>query len=321
MRVLLTGATGFIGSHILEELVARGDRVRVLALPETVEQLQNRDNVELLEGSLTDSNLLDLATRDVHVVYHVAGQVPGTRTDKIIDINVHGTENLLRASVRSTVSRFVFTSSIAVYDPWLPRFGWPITEDDQLINSSNLGLASYPQSKRDAENLIHRYHRTDGLGYVILRSPIVYGPGARRIEWLLSEVMKRPRLALPRVGKARRMQWINIIDMVHAVILAGTEPKAVNNTFNIAGGELFSLRDILEIVYGNQGRSHSSNFSYDEMRGALNHPLLKYDYGKAQELLGYKPRVSLREGIEQMLLALGNERSSNPRADQHQRLF
>lgn len=105
MRVLLTGATGFIGSHVLDRLVARGDQVRVLALPETVEQVRYCAGVSIVAGSLSDRDLLAGAARETEVVYHLGGLLPGSPPEETRIVNTQGTENLLYGCVRGRVRR------------------------------------------------------------------------------------------------------------------------------------------------------------------------------------------------------------------------
>src|SRR5919109_1707138 len=100
MRVLLTGATGFVGSHLLRSLLRHGDDVRVLALRETIGQVRYRDCVKLLVGSVEDEDVLAEATEGVEVVYHLGGLIPGgnSQAKDFRRVNLVGTQNLLRVS-------------------------------------------------------------------------------------------------------------------------------------------------------------------------------------------------------------------------------
>jgi nucleoside-diphosphate-sugar epimerase len=304
MKVLLTGATGFIGSDVLDRLVKRGDSVRVLALPETVPQLRHRDSVHLIVGGFTDRELLAKATRGVEVVYHLGGLRPGYPPRELMSVNVEGTRNLLQAAVRARVRRLVFSSSTSVYDESSRPYMRPIAEEFPLRSSSDGVIGDYAQSKIEAENLIRRFHRQHGLEYVILRAPVVYGSGARLDKQVLTEVITRPWLALTRKAQIADMQWVHVHDMATAVILAGTQPKAANQIFNIAGGELFSFGNLTKIVWRTINyRREAQAFPY-QSRSVDNHGL-KYDLSKAIDLLGYTPRVKLDTGVEELLTKLG----------------
>src|SRR5215470_6055232 len=160
MRLLLTGATGLIGKHVLERLVQSGHTVRVLALPATVEQVPHHRRVKVSAGGLEDQRLLDKAAQGVSIVYHLAGLVPGCPPEDLIRVNVNGTRNLLRASLSARVRRFVFISSTAVYAP--PDFlvERNIDESHPLRKKADGYLKHYAQSKIGAEKLIlHCHHK------------------------------------------------------------------------------------------------------------------------------------------------------------------
>ncbi len=303
MRVLLTGASGFIGSYVLDLLVARDDSVRVLALPETLGHVRHHDNVTLFPGSLADFDLIAKAVRGVQVVYHLGGLRPGSPPSEIDSVNVRGTENILRACAISRTRRLVFSSSVSVYDESSWPFSGPITEAAPLrANSSGL-LGHYARSKIEAENLIRYYQHQYGLEHVILRAPIVYGSG-RFDKLVLMQIIDQPWLALTRKAQFAEMQWVHVRDMARAIVLAGTRPKAANNTFNVAGGELFSLRDLSTIVWpaicnGQQARVFKYRAPLPRNR------TLKYDLSKARSTLEYIPEVSLAEGLDELLNTMG----------------
>ena len=149
-RVLLTGAPGFIASHVLQQLLKQEGRVRVYALPETLRDIQQSDGVEVVTGDLKEESGLVEALREIETVYHLAGVLPGSSYDDVMKVNVHSTENLLRACGKAgSVLRFVFTSSVAVYGTAPFTDEWPFTEVSSLqlrgIERQNLyGLSRLP---------------------------------------------------------------------------------------------------------------------------------------------------------------------------------
>jgi nucleoside-diphosphate-sugar epimerase len=305
MNVLLTGATGFIGAQVLERLVARGDVVRVLVRPETLAQPQKvkhvtqRDRVELVVGSLANRTELAKAAEGLEVVYHLAGLLPRphTKPEDLIRVNVHGTENLLQASVTGSIRRFLFISSVMVYDQTL----WHMTESLPLQ-----AHGPYGKTKIAAENLISRYHRRPGLEYVILRPSPVYGLGMLYGDQLLGRILSHPRLALSR-GMGRVMQWVHVNDVADAVLLAGTRPEAANNTFNVAGDETVTHRDLVAMVLCIAGRGSWESLFPIRPRTRGNYPF-KYDISKAGRLLGFTPKVRLKEGLAEIVAALDRAR-------------
>ena len=163
MRVLLTGATGFIGSHILDTLLQQRLAVTVLVLPETLAELRHRAQVQVILGSLDDQRDLARAVRGVDLVIHAAGGVLGRPRAELWAITVQGTANLLRAATATHVRRFVMLSSTAVYRPPEFTFQYPITENSALGPMGSVALRNYGDSKIEAEWLIFASHRRSGL--------------------------------------------------------------------------------------------------------------------------------------------------------------
>jgi len=205
MRVLLTGATGFVGAETLEQLLNRGDEVRVLALADTVEKLRHRDRVDVVIGNLSDTDVLAAATRDVEVVYHLAAiHLSALRASAdpgdLRIVNVEGTARLLRACGLNGVRRIAFTSSVAVYNaaPW--PFMWPIHETYPMRTTGEDNLRNYALSKIEAEDLVRRAHQEQGIEVVVLRATAVYGPGAPWVERTIRALAANPASASRHTG-------------------------------------------------------------------------------------------------------------------------
>jgi UDP-glucose 4-epimerase len=306
MRVLLTGATGFVGSEVLEQLLDRGDNVRVLALPDTLETLPHRDRVDVVAGSLSDPAALAEATRDAEVVYHLAAihlsalrAVANTTDLKIV--NVEGTDHLLRACAASAVRRVVFTSSVAVYNaaPW--PFMWPIHETAPLRTAGNDNLRNYALSKIEAEDLIRRSHQERGVEAVVLRSAAVYGPGAPWVERMLRALAANPASAFTRAGQFRCNQWIHRRDLARAVVVGGTATGLQHELCNIAGSELFSARDLLAAM--SRALGHRAWLPVPELERTARYAY-RYDMTRAHTRLGFAPCVKLESGLREMLTAM-----------------
>ncbi|HKQ98022.1 MAG TPA: NAD(P)-dependent oxidoreductase [Candidatus Polarisedimenticolia bacterium] len=299
LTVLLTGASGYVGSVILDRLVGSGASVRVLALPETVVGLVHRDRIELFEGSLADKELLARATKGVDVVYHFGAALPTSDTNLIIEVNIRGTENLLVAATANRVRRFVHASSMAVYDPVLRRSRWPITEEFPLQAPGRRARSHYPRSKVEAEGLVRRAGADSGMEFVILRFPIVYGLGAPLVEDYIKTLLDRPRVLTTGAAEAPGMQWVHVDDLAAATVLAGTRAEAANQVFNISGADVFSMRDLLEAVAEEKQvplpalRERRPFFKALAER-RLRNATLKYDVKKAEAALGFRARDDLR---------------------------
>jgi nucleoside-diphosphate-sugar epimerase len=308
MTVLLTGATGLVGPYVLERLISLGETVRVLALPDTVEKIPPHDSVEIVEGSLEEPETIATAMEGVDVVYHLAARLIGSPLEDLIRVNVQGTQNLLDASVGAGIRRFVFTSSVSVYAPAPFPYMWPITEDSPLKAHGHEGLRNYGQSKIDAENLVLASQRNHGLEYVILRPSAVYGP---EVEWardLIGLIWRQPVQALSGQAAQVPTQWVHVRDVAAAVLLAGTRPRAANHVFNIAGADLVTARDIVGKVR-RPAQGPLSRRGWDRSLGG--HSGFKYDFSKAEKILGYTPQVDIGTGVRELVPISGQDGSGH----------
>jgi nucleoside-diphosphate-sugar epimerase len=305
---LLTGATGFVGSEVLDQLLDRGDDVRVLALPDTADSLHGRDRVEILEGSLSDSDVLARATHGVDVVYHLAAihlsaLLAVADPKELRTVNVEGTDRLLRACALGAVRRIVFTSSVAVYNsaPW-PHM-WPISETHPLRTTGDDNLRSYALSKIEAENLIRRAHQEQGIEAIILRASAVYGPGARWVERMVRGLAANPWSGLTRAGRFACNQWIHRRDLARAVVIAGTVADLRYELCNVAGPELFSAGDILFLVSRALGSGPGLHIPTREAERTARYGY-RYDVTRAEARLSFAPKVKLEVGISEVLAAM-----------------
>ncbi|HSM15525.1 MAG TPA: NAD(P)-dependent oxidoreductase [Gemmatimonadales bacterium] len=304
-RVLLTGASGFVGTAIMERLLECGCEVQVLALPETVEQLKHKDRIRVFQGTLTDAGLLKHATKGVNVVYHFGAALPSPRADEIKEVNIHGTEKLLWACVKNRVERIVFASSMAVYQPVFMRSRWPMTEESPLLSPDSGARSEYPRSKIAGEELVRQFHQEYGLEYSILRFPIVYGVGAPLVENLIQEIMGRAMLVSSRASTVPGMQGVHVQDLARAAEMAGTRPEAANQTFNIASDQIFSIRDMLTEVTAYAGIEYPEPKSIHPTIQAVASQMfdrtkLKYDVGKARLVMGFEPEIRIADCFRQI---------------------
>jgi nucleoside-diphosphate-sugar epimerase len=122
---------------------------------------------------------------------------------------------------------------------------------------------------------------------------------------LLQQILNHPRLTLFSTGNSRNLQWVHVCDLAEAVELAGTQAAATNHIFNIAGRELFSLRDLMTIarLYTGEGLRKTAFSPWDR---SGDNSGLKYDLSKAYNRLGFMPRIKLRDGIEEILVTFGS---------------
>jgi nucleoside-diphosphate-sugar epimerase len=242
MKAMVTGATGFVGSHLVEALRRSGAEVTVLARsPEKASPL-TAQGVRVVRGDLHDKGSLEDASRGQDVIYHVAGVVAARGEAEFLWANRDGTANLVAAAERSGKPRLVLVSSLAAGGP-APR-GSPLSGREPPNP-----VTAYGRSKLAAEQVV----RHSGLPWSIVRPPIVYGPRDR-------EVLKIFRIA--RLGIApvfgdgtQELSAVHAADLANALIAAGQSKAAVGGTYTACHPEVFTSSELGRAVGAAMGRS------------------------------------------------------------------
>lgn len=297
---LVTGAAGFIGSNIVEELVRRGERVRALDNLSTgymrnLEPLL--DSVEFIEGSIVDEGVLARAMQGVDYVLHQAAipSVPRSVDEPLPthEANATGTLKVLLAARDAGVKRLVFASSSSVYgdSPTMPKRTEMPTQP----------LSPYAVNKLAGEEYCKVFYRVYGLPTVALRYFNVFGPRqdpssayAAAIAAFASAILagKRPTV-YGDGGQTRDFTYVS--NVVDANLLACETDGADGTALNIACGESISLLDLIRELNAIVGTDLEPVFA-PERKGDVRHSLA--DIEPAREKLGYEPGVGLREGLE-----------------------
>lgn len=245
MRTLVTGATGFVGSHLVEALAARGDEVVVLARrPERAAPLA-RFGVQVAIGTLDDADALAAAARGAAVVYHLAGLTAAARPRDFFLANEAGTRRLVEAVRRTApgLARFVYLSSQAALGPSAP--GQRLAEDAPCRP-----VTAYGRSKLAGETVVRA---AEGLPWTIVRPPAVYGPRDR--EFLKMFQMVRGGLAPVFGTGAQQVSLVFAPDLADATVRAGTAPAAIHQTYHAAHAEVVSTRDLVLAIGRAVGRT------------------------------------------------------------------
>jgi nucleoside-diphosphate-sugar epimerase len=298
-RVLVTGAAGFIGSHLCDALIARGDDVLGIdSFTEYYSPARKRANLsDALASGLQfrridlTSDILDSVVAGVDVVYHLAGQ-PGVRPswgedfDLYARRNLVATQRLLEATLRAGAGRFVLASSSSVYGNIGER---PARESDPLAPVSPYGL-----TKAACEELVGVYRRVHGLSAVSLRYFTAYGPRQRPemafASFIRAVLSHRPVRVLGD-GKQTR-DFTYVADVVKATIAAaerGTEPA-----YNISGGTNSTVLEAIAEIERQAQRRALISFSPSARGDAYR---TNADLTSARRDLAFTPGVSLREGL------------------------
>ena len=234
-RVLVTGGGGFIGGRLVERLLLEeGAVVRALVHSPAGAVWLSRTRAELVPGDITQPDSLSAALAGGEVVFHCAALLGG-EAERMHQVNVAGTANLLAAARQAGVARFVHVSSMAVLGRRFP-------DGADETTPPRPGADPYARTKLAAEELVRAAHREHGLPTVILRPTIVYGP--RSQWWTVDPIqrLKQGRLALPGRGDGVA-NVVYVDDVVNALLLAATVPDIEGETFLISGEERVRWRD------------------------------------------------------------------------------
>ncbi len=304
MITLITGGAGFIGSHIAEALLQRGERALVLdnfndyydpAIKRAnIERLRAWDKFQLIEGDIRDAALVERLFREEEIsrVAHMAamaGVRASVQQPKLyMDVNLGGTLNLLEAAKRFGCQQIVLASTSSVYGRTRQL---PFIETD----SADRPLAAYPASKRAAEMLAHSYHNLVGMQITALRFFNVYGPAGRpdMMPWRLMEATQSgEQIRLFNGGDIQR-DWTYISDTVAGVLAALDKPLGYE-IINLGCGAPISLSEFVTIIEELAGMKINAQ----PMPTPPSDPPITYcDNRKAQLLLGFSPQVDIRKGL------------------------
>ncbi len=302
MKSLVTGAAGFIGSHLCEYLVEKGFQVVGIDnfmdyYPRSIKEaniadLRRDKNFKFVEASLLELDLVKLMD-GIDVVFHQSAQA-GVRaswgkTFKIYcDNNILATQMLLEACRESPVKKFVYASSSSVYGD---------TKDLPMRESSlPCPVSPYGVSKLAAEHLCFLYYKNFGIPTIALRYFTVYGARQRpdmAFHRFFRWALENQTLKVYGDGEQSR-DFTHVDDIVEANWLA-FEKALPGEVFNIGGGSRITLNGVIEIIMEIAGRELEVDYE-DKQKGDVRHTMA--DMAKAKEKLGYKPKVLIQDGLK-----------------------
>jgi UDP-glucuronate 4-epimerase len=307
-HILVTGGAGFIGSHLTRRLLDRGDRVTVLDdFNDFYDPARKRRNIEpflgnpsyrLVEGDIRDEKLVDrlFAEGRFDGVIHLAARagVRPSLSEPILyeDVNCIGTLRLLEAARRHGPKVFTFGSSSSVYGI---NEKVPFAEHDPVEQP----ISPYATTKRAGELLCFNYHHLYGIDCSCLRFFTVYGP-AQRPEMAIhkfTDLIARGK-AVPLYGDGTTRRDYTYIDDIVDGIVAAHDTAPGFEILNLGGAETTALRDLVAMIA--TALDVEPRIDYlPEQPGDV--PITFADVGKAHRLLGYSPRVPIREGIRRFV--------------------
>lgn len=241
MRALVTGATGFVGSHVAEALRHRGDEVTALVRSPGKAMALGPLGVRVVPGDLDDPESLARAVKGQEIVYHVAGLVAARSESEFMRCNRGGTASLLAAAAAAGASRFVLVSSLAAGGPSAP--GVPLTGTEPARP-----VTAYGRSKLAAEAAV-----TAGtLPWVIVRPPTVYGPRDREVL----KVFKMARLGIAPVfgDGTQQLSAVHGADLASALVASGTSAATVGKIYYACHPEIATSAELVRAVGRAMGR-------------------------------------------------------------------
>jgi nucleoside-diphosphate-sugar epimerase len=320
MRFFLTGATGFIGRHVAEELMADGHQVRCLARkPERAALLASR-GAEVVAGDLADALLLREAVKGADVVIHAAAQVGdwGARR-RFEDANVAGTRNVLDAAEGAGAERFVHVSSVAVY-------GRPNVK--LIAETTPYGVSgdAYCDTKIAAEEAVWERHRAGRIRATCVRPSAVYGPYDWKFIPRVVEGLRARRLPMIEGGR-HTAPIVYVRDVSALVRTCARRPEALGEVFNCVSTEGITWRGLFDEVarlvgaptpsrsvpYGLAFAAGAVLEALYRLVGSARPPLvtrfnatllgtpLSYDMSKAERVLGFRPAVTVATGLPETI--------------------
>ncbi len=300
-RVLVTGAGGFIGSHLTERLVALGARTRALVHYNSagrwgwLDESSAKDDIEVIAGDVQDRDSIASAMDGVEIVFHLAAliAIPYSYQAPLsyVRTNVEGTFNVLQAARTTGVERVVHTSTSEVYGS---AQYLPIDEGHPLQ-----GQSPYSATKIGADKLAEAFYHSYDLPVVTVRPFNTYGPrqSARAvIPTIVTQCLVGEHIQLGSLHPTRDLSYV--ADTVEGFISAASTPEATGQVINIGSGQKVSIGDLAQEIAKLVG--HPIEIQEDERRvrpDSSEVENLCASNQKARELLGWTPQYSLQEGL------------------------
>jgi NAD dependent epimerase/dehydratase len=300
-RVLVTGAGGFIGSHLTERLVELGAEVRALVhynalgMRGWLDESPVRDSIQVIAGDITDRDSVREAMEGAQVVFHLAALIGIPYSyhapTSYIRTNVEGTLNVLHVARELNTSRLIHTSTSEVYGT--ARYV-PIDEAHPLQ-----GQSPYSASKIGADKMAEAFHLSFDLPVVTVRPFNTYGPrqSARAvIPTIITQCLAGEAIRLGNLTPTRDFNYV--ADTVEGFICAAGAPAAVGQTVNVGSGREISIGDLVTLIGSLAGKAVRIAHDAERVRpeGSEVDRLLA-DNTRAGEVLGWHPSITLREGL------------------------
>lgn len=311
--ILITGATGFVGRALSARMIEGSWQLRgAVRNPEQANQLPSGMESTVI-GSIGPDTDWTAALEGVDMVIHLAGAVAkggvgSSQEDIFHRVNVLGSRHLAEAAAESGVRRLVYLSSIEVNGT--ASYGKPFTEDDEPNPQTNYG-----SSKLETERELQELSRSTGIEVVIIRPPLIYGPGHMGNLMSLIKSLLNRGLPLPLASVANKRSFIYVENLLDAIISCCDSPDAAGNIFLVSDGAYFSTPDLVRLIASElkkKPKLFPLPYTWLKLAGkcmgkSSTIKLLTDSYhlddSKIQQVVGWNSPFSMEEGIRQTLKA------------------
>jgi len=315
-KSLVTGASGFIGSHIAENLVKRGQRVRALVRKTSKIDFLESIGAEICYGDLNDAASLREAVKGMDKVFHSAAMVGDWMPKKTAQkINVEGTKYLLEASLNEGIKRFVFVSSLGVLGM---KHHHKTSSDAPRIKAND----PYIDTKIDSEALVIDYCQKNKLPFTVIRPGFVFGPRDTKVIPRIVAFLKKEKFVFIGSG-SNKVNMVYAENLADAVVDASNSDKAIGQVYNITNDSNMSIMDVVHMISDIWGLKKPNKHVpaplaymlcnimelFAKATKAKKAPLLNktrlkflnlnldFDIEKIKQDLGYDPKINMAEGL------------------------
>ena len=326
MKTLITGATGFIGRHLVKALHEKERPIKCLVRKTSQTSFLEQLGVELVYGDLADMGSLRKALSETDIIYHAAGEVFALEAKNYYTVNVAGVKNLLKACSNGSVKKFIHFSSSAVTGP-NPVRNIPVNEDSPCCP-----ITPYGKSKLEGEKLVKEFSKQYNVPTIIIRPTIVIGPWVSQSSRVLMFLKSIHKGVFRILGSGNNLISLCHIDnLIHGLLLAEKEQRAEGQTYFFADAQPYTINEIAETIAKEEGKQlpipHmpfwaanilSMGLSLSSRLFGFTSPLTRntvnelknnwfVDIKKAQSQLGYQPIVELKDGVKKTVEWFINE--------------
>jgi predicted dehydrogenase/nucleoside-diphosphate-sugar epimerase len=329
-KILVTGATGLIGRHLVRRLLQEGNRVRIFVRRPPEAEFMDNGNVEIFLGDLGDPIAVDRAVQGAEIVYHVGAAMSGSAHDYERG-TVCGTQNIVNSVLRNDVQRLVHISSLSCLHAAISGRG-AVIQEDWPVEPSPGKRGAYTQAKTAAEKIVLDAVRERQLQAVLLRPGRVFGP---EMTLLTPEVARKMGNLFVILGDGtRELPLVYVEDLVDAIVLAAETGNFDGRVYHIVDRTQITQNEVVrDYIFKNSKKAkvfhvplaivYSLALGFELLSEVLNRPVplsiyrlksalarMQFDCSRAEKEIGWRPRVGVASGLQATMAA--ERTNSNP---------